>query len=54
MKKIIKMLNTLEDIASTLKRIEQKLNADKQHEVIKDAVNHALKGNKKISNPRDF
>lgn len=41
-----KKLNALEDIASTLKRIEQTLNADKQHEVIKEAVSHALLGSK--------
>ena len=53
MKKIIKMLNTLEDIASTLKRIEQKLDADKQHEVIKDAVSHALLGSKYKTTSKD-
>jgi hypothetical protein len=42
--KILKeMLNTLKSIDSTLKRIEQRLS----HEEIKEAVTHALCGDKK-------
>lgn len=40
----LKMLNTLENIDATLKRIEQSLTAEKQHETIKSAVSHALLG----------
>lgn len=40
------MLNILIDIASTLKHIEQQLSEEKQHKVIKDAVSHALVGEK--------
>lgn len=40
------MLNILIDIASTLKHIEQELSEEKQHKVIKDAVSHALVGEK--------
>lgn len=48
-----KILNALEDIASTLKRIEQRLNADQQHEVIKGAVSHALLGSKYKTTSQD-
>lgn len=41
-----KLLNTLKSIDGTLKRIEQILSADKQHEVIKEAVSHAMLGEK--------
>lgn len=40
------MLNTLKSIDGTLKRIEQSLNAENQHEVIKDAISHAFIGDK--------
>jgi predicted xylose isomerase-like sugar epimerase len=46
------MLNILIDIASTLKHIEQQLSEEKQHKVIKDAVHHALVGEK--FTPKDF
>lgn len=39
-----KMLNTLESIDATLKRIEQSLTAEKQHEIISEAVFHSLLG----------
>lgn len=42
----LKMLNTLESIDATLKRIEQSLTAEKQHEIIMGAVYHALSGEK--------
>lgn len=38
-----KLLNTLEGIDGTLKRIEQTLSAEKQHGVIKNAVFHLLR-----------
>lgn len=41
-----KLLNTLRSIDGTLKRIEQALAAEKQHEVIKEAVSHAMLGEK--------
>lgn len=41
-----KLLNTLKSIDGTLKRIEQSLVAEKQHEVIKEAVSHAVLGEK--------
>lgn len=47
------MLKALESIDATLKRIEQSLNAEKQHEVIKGAVTHALSGEKYNSTPKD-
>lgn len=53
MEKFLKeMLNTLEDIASTLKCIEQQLSTENQHKVIKDSVQHALVGEK--FTPKDF
>lgn len=48
-----KLLNTLKSIDGTLKRIEQKLDDEKQHEVIKDAVFHALRGDKYKPIPKD-
>lgn len=42
-----KLLNTLKSIDGTLKRIEQKMDSGKQHDVIKEAVSHALLGEKK-------
>ena len=48
-----KLLNTLKSIDSTLKRIEQILSAEKQHEVIKEAVSHAMLGEKYNSTPKD-
>lgn len=47
------MLKALESIDSTLKRIEQSLNAEKQHEIIKGDVAHALSGEKYNSTPKD-
>lgn len=41
-----KLLNTLKSIDGTLKRIEQSITAEKQHEVIKEAVSHAMLGEK--------
>lgn len=41
-----KLLNTLKSIDGTLKRIEQSLVAEKQREVIKEAVSHAVLGEK--------
>lgn len=38
------LLKTLKSIDSTLKRIEQSLSEENQHDVIKDAVSHAMKG----------
>lgn len=46
-----KLLNTLESIDGTLKRIEQRLDDEKQHELIKEAVSHALLGEKYNSTP---
>lgn len=48
-----KLLNTLKSINSTLKRIEQSLAAEKQHEAIKEAVSHAMLGEKYNSTPKD-
>lgn len=48
-----KLLNTLKSIDGTLKRIEQKLNDEKQHSVIKEAVSHALLGDKYETTPKD-
>lgn len=47
------VLNTLKSIDGTLKRIEQSLNAENQHEVIKDAISHAFIGDKYKSTPKD-
>lgn len=43
-----KMLNTLESIGATLKRIEQN-----QEKTIKDAVSKALNGDKYKATPKD-
>ena len=48
-----KLLNTLKSIDGTLKRIEQKMDSEKQHEVIKEAVSHALLGEKYNATPKD-
>lgn len=48
-----KLLNTLKSIDGTLKSIEQSLAAEKQHEVIKEAVSHAVLGEKYNSTPKD-
>ena len=48
-----KPLNTLKSIDDTLKCIEQLLTAEKQHEVIKEAVSHAMLGEKYNSTPKD-
>lgn len=50
----VELLNTLKSIDGTLKRIEQSLTAEKQHEVIKEAVSHAMMGEKYNSTPKDF
>lgn len=47
------VLNTLKSIDGTLKRIDQSLNAENQHEVIKDAISHAFIGDKYKSTPKD-
>lgn len=44
-----KLLNTLKSIDGTLKRIEQSLT----HEAVKEAVSHALMGEKYNSTPKD-
>lgn len=48
-----RLLNTLKSIDGTLKRIEQSLVAEKQHEVIKEAVSHAMFGEKYNYTPKD-
>lgn len=48
------VLNTLKSIDGTLKRIEQSLNAENQHVVIKDAISHAFIGDKYKPTPKDF
>lgn len=48
-----KLLNTLKSIDGTLKRIEQSLATEKQHEVIKEAVSHAMLGDRYNSTPKD-
>lgn len=48
-----KMLNTLLSIDGTLKRIEQMIVAEKQHEIIKEAVSHAILGDRYNSTPKD-
>lgn len=48
-----KLLTTLKSIDGTLKRIEQLLAADNQHEIIKDAVSHAMMGEKFNSPQKD-
>lgn len=48
-----KLLNTLKSIDGTLKRIEQSLVAEKRHEVIKEAVSHAMLGEKYNATPKD-
>lgn len=48
-----KLLNTLKSIDGTLKRIEQSLLAENQHIVIKEAVSHAMMGEKYDSTPKD-
>lgn len=50
----IELLKTLESIDGTLKRIEQLLSAEKQQEVITDAVSQAMTGEKRDSTPKDF
>ena len=47
-----KMLNTLESIDGTLKRIEQSLTAEKQHEIISEAVSHSLLGERYNPTPK--
>lgn len=44
-----KLLTTLKSIDCTLKRIERLFAADRQHEVIKYAVSHAMMGERYIS-----
>lgn len=48
-----KLLNTLKSIDGTLKRIEQLLSTENQHSVIKEAVSHAMIGEKYDSTPKD-
>lgn len=47
-----KLLNTLKSIDGTLKRIEQSLLAENQNIVIKEAVSHAMMGEKYDSTPK--
>ena len=47
------LLNTLKSIDATLKRIEQRLSCEKQHEIVKDAISHALLGDRFNSAPLD-
>lgn len=49
-----KLLNTLKSIDGTLKRIEQSLVTENQHEVIKEAVSHAMLGEKYDSTPKEI
>ena len=49
-----KLLNTLKSIDGTLKRIEQLLAAESQHEIIKDAVSHVMMGEKFNSPQKDY
>ena len=53
MEDVKELLNTLKSIDGTLKRIEQILSAEKLHEVIKEAVSHAMLGEKYNSTPQD-
>lgn len=46
-----KILDTLTNIETSLKRIEQSLNAETQSEVIKEAVFQALTGKKANPSP---
>lgn len=48
-----KLLTTLKSIDGTLKRIEQLLSTENQHSVIKEAVSHAMMGEKYDSTPKD-
>lgn len=48
-----KLLNTLKSIDGTLKRIEQSLSAENRYSVIKEAVSHAVMGEKYGSTPKD-
>lgn len=48
-----KLLNALKSIDGALKRIEQSLATEKQHEVIKEAVSHAILGDRYNSTPKD-
>lgn len=50
----VELLKTLKSIDGTLKRIEQLLAVERQHEVIKEAVSHAMMGEKYNSTPKDF
>lgn len=53
MKILKEMLNTLKSIDGTLKRIEQSVSEEKQHEVIKEAVSHAMVGERfEIKSPK--
>lgn len=47
------LLNALKSIDGALKRIEQSLMAEKQYEVTKEAVSHAMLGEKYNSAPKD-
>lgn len=49
----LKMLNTLENIDGTLKRIEQSFTAEKQHEIIMGAISHAVLGGRYNPTPKD-
>lgn len=48
-----KLLSMLKSIDGTLKHIEQLLPIEKQREVIKEAVSHAMLGEKNNSTPKD-
>lgn len=48
-----KLLSMLKSIDGTLKHIEQLLSAEKQHEIIRKAVSHAMSGEKNNSTPKD-
>ena len=48
-----KLLNTLESIDGTLKRIEQSFAAEKQKEIIMSAVSQAMMGEKRNSTPKE-
>lgn len=53
-RKEIELLDTLKSIDGTLKRIEQLLSAENQHEVIKNAVSHTMLGEKYNSTPKEI
>ena len=47
-------MRILKEMLNTLKRIEQSVSEEKQHEVIKEAVSHAMVGERYEPTPKDF